>query len=269
MAQMGGWQLVKDAASAGHEIANHSLTHPHFDTLAANKIDEELSQSNALIKDSTAGQKSLTHAYPYGEGGQETVPEKAAREVVKKYFIAARATRNKPITYNQYDFAHTEDDYFKVNSDIIADSASMAGFTGHVDETIAAGGWHVPTYHGIENGWLIVPTSIFKTHLDALEKRKAFLWIAPFVDVAKYHKERNCATLKFISENKNTLALLLTVTLNNNALWNQPLTINLKTSGRKIKSIQQAGANILFMFSGDEIIFNALPGKDKIIITKK
>ena len=113
-----------------------------------------------------------------------------------------------------------------------------------------------------------MPKNIFETHLNELEKRKDILWIAPFADVLKYHKERNCAKLITVSENKHSWLLQLTDTLSNDNVWNIPLTINLKTWGKKIKNIQQAGKNISFTVSADEIIFNALPGKDKIISLK-
>ncbi|MEO5890088.1 MAG: polysaccharide deacetylase family protein [Ferruginibacter sp.] len=268
MSQLGDWHLVKAAAAAGHEIANHALTHPHFDTMSADNIAAELVQSNALIEDNIKPAKSFTHAYPYGQGGQATDTELKIRAVVKKYFIGARATRNRDITFNKYDFAISEDDYYKVNSDVIADAASMAGFEKQLDETITAGGWYVPTYHGIENGWIIVSKNIFEKHLTGMDKRLKYLWIAPFANVLKYHQERNCAKLVPVSENSRSWILKLTDTLGNSATWDQPLTINLKPQGRKIKSIQQASRKISFTASGDEIIFNALPGNDEIVITK-
>ena len=268
ISQLGDWHLVQQAAGEGHEIANHALTHPHFNAISKEEITTELIESNALIDKNIPSQKTITHAYPYGEGGNETPPEIAARNVVKNYFIGARATRIKALTYNPYNFAQSDDDYFKVNSDIIADSASMADFGLQLDKAISAGGWYVPTYHGIENGWIITPKNIFENHLNELEKRKEDLWIATFADVLKYHKERNCAKLVSLSENKHSLILQLTDTLANHTIWNQPLTINLKTDGRKIKNIQQSGNNILFSTLQDEIIFNAVPGNDKIIIHK-
>jgi peptidoglycan/xylan/chitin deacetylase (PgdA/CDA1 family) len=268
VAQLGNWQLAEAAASAGHEIANHSLTHPHFNAISPDTISYELSAANMQIEDHIKPARSLTHAYPYGEGGLNGPAEAAIRAVVRQQFIAARATRNNRLTYNKYNFADTNDDYYTINSDMIADSASMAGFPNELDSCIAAGGWYVPTYHGIEDGWLITPVTIFKNHLAELEKRKALLWIAPFVNVVKYHKERNCATLTLLSETSKSLQIILQDTLSDETVWNEPLTIRLAFGG-KAASVRQGTSTIPFVVSGDEIIFNAVPGKDAILISRR
>lgn len=266
--QMGDWLLVKSASQAGHEIANHALSHPHFDSTATAVIESELVQSNKIIE-TQLPIKSITHAYPFGEGGKATAKDLAVRSIVKKYFIGARATQNKSITYNTYDFAKTTDDYFTINSVMIADTASMAAFNSNVDETITAGGWYVPTYHGIQNGWLIVPATAFEQHLNYLDKQQQHLWIAPFVNVLKYHKERNCATLNLLAEDKQRILLQLTDTLQNDKLYNEPLTIILKINNYKIKTIQQGDDPIIFNVKAGNVMFNAVPGKGNIIITKK
>ncbi|MEJ7588885.1 MAG: polysaccharide deacetylase family protein [Ferruginibacter sp.] len=261
-------KLIADAAKAGHEIANHSLTHPHFDSIAPADITSEIIQSNEAIKKYTRPGQSLTHAYPFGEGGQETEKGLQIRSIIKQYFIGARATRNKVIPFNDYHFAREPDDYFKINSDIIADSASMAEFTTHLDATISSGGWYVPCYHGIENGWLIVPKENFQMELQALQERKEMVWIATFENVLKYHRQRNCTKLRGTAENNDSWILELRDTLNNEATWNHPLTIHLKLNGRKVKSIRQGNKKILFIISPNEMIFNAVPGRNKIIVTK-
>jgi len=42
-------QMVQAIAADGHEIGNHSLTHPHFDSLPEPEIRLELAQNDALI----------------------------------------------------------------------------------------------------------------------------------------------------------------------------------------------------------------------------
>lgn len=261
------WQMVNEAATNGNEIANHTLTHPHLQRLPADSIVYEVEACNKLIDKNVQDQQSITMAYPFGDGGNNNDSEKLVMKAVQPYCIGARATRNNKLTYNPYSFAVNNDAYYLINSDMIADSASMAALPAQLDETIAAGGWYVPTYHGIENGWIITKATAFEEHLKAFIKRKDELWIAPFANVIKYHKERNCARLNIVGEDKLTLTLLLSDTLQNTGIWNEPLTINLRTE-ITVKGISQGGKPVPFTQKDGSITFNALPGKDNIILNK-
>jgi len=258
------WSIINKAALAGHEIANHALTHPHFPKMPLDSIAWECAESNKQMDALLPAQKMITHAYPFGEGGGNTEKDRAIRKTVAPYFIGARATQNKPNPYNAYDFAKTNDDYYDINSRMIADSASMANFGKDIDETIAVGGWFCPTYHGIEDGWIITPGKVFAQHLIELDKRKNSVWVAPFKNVIEYHKERNSATLKLISKKQWSWKLSLTDTLTNRQNWTQPLTINLNTNGAVIKSISQKRKKLPFKQSGQVCVFDARPGKDNI-----
>ena len=138
-----------------------------------------------------------------------------------------------------------------------------------LDSTIRVGGWYVTTYHGIENGWLIVKTEDFKRHLAAYQQRRDSLWIAPFVQVLVYHKERNCARLRVINEDKTTWTLALSDTLTNNSVWNQPLTLQLAAPQWLVESIRQRGAELAFVRSGSTLVFDARPDSGYIVLRKK
>jgi peptidoglycan/xylan/chitin deacetylase (PgdA/CDA1 family) len=264
--QLKNWDLVNKAALAGNEIANHCITHPHFKNMPLDSIAIESVGSNKLIDDYVPSQKVVTHAYPFGEGGGNTGQDKDIRQTISRLFIGARATQNKPYAYNKYDFAKSNDDYYNVNSVMIADSTTMADFGKYIDQTIADGGWFCPTYHGVADGWIITSEVVFKKHLAELEQRKADLRIAPFKNVIQYHKERNSAKLTAINRTTTSWKLSLTDTLNTSKGFDQPLTINLDINGHKIKSITQNGKRINFVMGKSKSVFNAVPGDDEIVV---
>jgi peptidoglycan/xylan/chitin deacetylase (PgdA/CDA1 family) len=266
--QLKSWQPVTDAADSGHEIANHTLAHPHLHSLGADSIAYQFTACNQNIAEHIPLQTSFTLAYPYGDGGNNTDSEQVVRNIASQYFTGARATRNNKLPYNTYHFANSTDDYYKVNSDMIADSVSQSLFPAHLDETITAGGWYVPTYHGIENGWIIVKKEAFAQQLTEVNKRKNDLWIAPFGEVIKYIRERDCITLSIAFENRRKIVFALRDTLGNNQVYNQPLTIQLIANGYKVKNIKQGNNTLPFTKDENMITFNALPGKENIIITK-
>lgn len=266
--QLGNWSLVLAAAQAGHEIANHTVTHPSLSKLPDDSLTDEVVRANQQIDARIVSAKTLTHAYPNGDGGRSTAGEVRVRSLVRPHFIGARATRNRPEPYNPYDFATSEDSYFTINSAMHGPWGKPSDVPQQLDSTIRAGGWYVTTYHGIENGWLIVKTKDFAQHLREYQHRRKSLWIAPFVQVLTYHKERNCARLQVVAEDQKTWTLALSDTLTNNSVWNQPLTLRIEAPRWPIKSIRQGGRTVPFMKKGSIFLFDALPDLGPIVVEK-
>ena len=59
-------EMVQAIAAAGHEIGNHSLTHPHFASLSEAEIKQELDENDALIFKLTNKHTRLFRP-PFGE----------------------------------------------------------------------------------------------------------------------------------------------------------------------------------------------------------
>ena len=57
---------VRRIAAMGHEIGNHSWTHPHMSTLSKSQIETEIMLTHDLIKNLT-GQSSTVFRPPFGE----------------------------------------------------------------------------------------------------------------------------------------------------------------------------------------------------------
>ena len=70
--------LVKDMAAAGHELGNHSYSHPHPNSLTKAQNQEQILQTEKLILDLT-GVKTRLYAPPYGEYNNDVLA--AAREI--------------------------------------------------------------------------------------------------------------------------------------------------------------------------------------------
>lgn len=59
-------EVAARIADAGHEIGNHSATHPHMNSLSAEQIRTELMTTHELIKETT-GQEATLFRPPFGE----------------------------------------------------------------------------------------------------------------------------------------------------------------------------------------------------------
>ena len=89
-----------------------------------------------------------------------------------------------------------------------------AGFIQHyrswVDQTIAAGGWAVETYHNwatTDNVSLEVTEAALQGHLADITTSALSLWTAPFGEVVRYIKERDGTTLSGLAVTANSITL--------------------------------------------------------------
>ena len=71
-------EAAKKISQAGHEIGNHSYSHPHVNNLTLEKNIEEIKKCNQLIE-SITGTKCTLYRGPYGEYNN-TVIEAAKQE---------------------------------------------------------------------------------------------------------------------------------------------------------------------------------------------
>ena len=71
-------EVAKKISQAGHEIGNHSYSHPHVNNLTLEKNIEEIKKCNQLIE-SITGTKCTLYRGPYGEYNN-TVIEAAKQE---------------------------------------------------------------------------------------------------------------------------------------------------------------------------------------------
>ena len=183
------WRSVSER---GHEIGNHSNTHPcsgNFTWLSRNAALEEytVDQIRAdLIEagdriEAAIGTRPITFAYPCGQtwvGRGANV--RSYVPVAAELFIGARGFRNE--YWNDPGFC---------------DLAQLAGaeFDGMSDLDLAvvlnacsaAGGWLILAGHDIGNaGIQMVETSVLE-HLCALAASESSeMWCAPTAEIAKY-----------------------------------------------------------------------------------
>ncbi|HEX8546792.1 MAG TPA: polysaccharide deacetylase family protein [Cytophagaceae bacterium] len=263
--QLGGWAPVVKALRGGHEIANHTVTHPTLAELTNAEVDAEFKGCNDAIF-SNVKVKAVTMAYPNGSGGGSTAEDQRVRNIAKKYFIGARAAGGDN---NPYSFGDSEENYFLIRSPMINDGTTASDMANMLNNTISSGGWFCPTYHGVVNGWIIVSKELFQAHIDEFVKRKGDLWVSTFGNVLKYHRERKSAKLTKVSEDPKAWVLSLSDTLRDNAVWSQPLTLNLDKPSWPIFYISQNGKDIPYKTVSNKIVFNAVPDGGEIKIGKE
>ena len=99
---VGSWvekypQSVKKFADNGHEIMNHSDTHPHINQLSEEKIKEEINKCADKIEAAT-GKRSDLFRGPYGEYNDAVIrAAQSAGHFTVQWDVETSATVGKPL----------------------------------------------------------------------------------------------------------------------------------------------------------------------------
>lgn len=180
----------REVALNGHEIGNHTLSHPcscnvgsvvrSLESMTLAEIEADILGAQERLQSLVPHQRYWTFAYPCsctfvgrGKNRQSYVP------VVAQHFLAG-------CTVGEYGFA---------NAPALVDLACarglsverMSGFEmiGLVEELTARGLWVILVFHEIDGQRLSVGSHDFRMLLGYLRRRDKQVWTAPVFAVAK------------------------------------------------------------------------------------
>lgn len=184
-------------AEAGHEIGNHSVSHPcsgatsldsgyrGLESWTLDEMEEELAESDERLRSAYPGTTEFSFAYPcyntfvgVGEGRRSYVP------LVAKRFTAARAGNELSTALND---PHRVD--LHCVSTWKCEGMETSELIGIVERSRQNGAWSVLAFHGIGEGHLLVSEGAFLELVAYLGARREEVWTAPFLDVARYVRE--------------------------------------------------------------------------------
>ena len=183
----------REIARAGHEIGNHSLSHPcscnfsgdpnccGLENMSLEDIEADITEAQRRLETLFPEQKYWTYAYPcyqdfvgIGESRRSYVP------VVARYFIAARGVgemvcANSPLACDLHYLWSWP-----------VERLSGASMIGLAERTAAQNRWGIFTFHGINEGHLPVSKVDFEEFLAFLHRSRDRIWVAPVSEVARY-----------------------------------------------------------------------------------
>lgn len=182
----------------GHEIGNHTCSHPiGLPNLCELRIQEELTSCNSFFQAGIATNTTTSFAYPYTEAGPK---DGRLRKHVRRLFVCARGGPFAP-------FASSDPlDMDLIPSFNIETETEIGAFNERMARAISSGGWLVLMYHAVidDDGYKYVTMANWKAQLDLVESRSDQLWVAPVSKIARYILQRRAAkvTSQFQGSNK-------------------------------------------------------------------
>jgi len=256
------WNALRRAAARGHEIASHTVSHPHLDELNEEAQIAELKNSRDEINAQVTNQKCLTIAYPYCVAGDDSI--------CAEYYLAARACQG-------YIESNNPDNFLNISS-IICGSVGFvktaADFQDSADQAASVNGWCVYLIHGLDtenDGWSPTSSDALRRSLEYLDAHRNTFWVATFVDVVRYIRERNAVSVIETACRENRIAVRVTDTLKNE-IYNHPITIRRPLpDGWLSASVRQGerliNSQVVVVDMVRYIMFDAVPDDKKVIIT--
>jgi oligosaccharide reducing-end xylanase len=257
-----GWPKLQSAASNGHEIASHTMTHTRLATLSDEEQIKELKNSRDAINANIPGQKCVTMAYPYCVEGKDSL--------TSQYYMAAR-------TCSQQLVPSTPANWMNISSFVCGSLGSVKtvqDFNARADSAAASKAWCVYLLHGIDNdgGYSPVTTSTLHGGLDYLAANRDKFWVDTFGNVVRYILERNAASVTETANTKDRITLSLTDSLDG-SVFNYPITLRRPLpQGWSAASVSQKHkalpAQIVSVNSTNYVMFDVVPNGGDIILSK-
>jgi hypothetical protein len=253
------WTGLQNAASQGHEVASHTVTHP---TLTPSNEVAELANSQSAINAHITGSQCVTIAYPM------CVP--STQSVTATYYIAGRHCQG-------FIEGNTPGNFYQISS-LSCGSAGMmltaADFNAKFVSTAASKGWCVFLIHGIDSdgGYSPLSSAVLRSSLQYLDARRSTFWVSTFANVVRYIRERNDVNVTELSNSGDSITLQVTDTLNN-AIYNYPLTIRRPLpAGWGSANVTQNGvaipSSIVKVNSAAYVMFDAVPDGGDVVLSE-
>lgn len=257
------WDDLLKAATNGHEVASHTVTHPSFKKITLDKQKTEIETSVRIINTKIGQPICLTMATPYSDQGSD--------ELLSKNFVAVRGCQG-------FIEGKTPGNMMNVSSVICGTQGPVKGtkdFKEKADQAAGIGGWLVYLLHGIDNdgGYSPVVSDTLKASLQYLKANDQKFWVSTFGNQAKYIRERDCVSVKENSVSKKSISINVSDTLKNNQWYDYPLSFRRALpKGWKSATVAQNGkhvnSTVVKANSANYIQFNAVPDGGEVVLKK-
>jgi oligosaccharide reducing-end xylanase len=253
---------VQTAASFGHEVASHTVTHPDLSTSSAVAVTNELKNSQSDIDANLTVQKCVTVAYPYCN-------PPANVSVVSNLYIAARGCSGQLAPSTPTDFMNI--------SSFVCGSMGLLQFQdikAKADAAAAARSWCVYLIHAIDNdnGYSPLPSATLQATLNYLSTNQSKFWVETFGHVVCYIRERNAASVMEVSNTTDSITVRVTDNLDD-SLYHYPITLRRPLPANwPGAAVSQANKSIPTQFinvnSTNFVTFDVVPDGGDVTVSK-
>lgn len=222
-------------ASAGHEIGNHTYSHPRLTELSDEDIHLEMLLTQEFFNN--WGLNPVSLAYPYSD------TDDRVRSIVGQYMKFAR---------DGYPMLTNSSSWDELNPLDLRWSSKSTDHYPCIDLAVSSGTWAIGVFHaiGIGSGPTVEEFETFVKYVATL-RDAGELWVDTVREIACYTRERSSATITSnYSAETRTITVGLQVGLGYPYIV--PLTLRTDVNGYYVKSISQSEMPISYEVVNDE-----------------
>ena len=207
------WAEAKEMSDKGHEMSNHSWSHPNMTTLSEEELKEQIRKNDEAIL-ANLGKPSTTFCFPYNAYNDTVLAEVMKGRIgarLKEFWLGGQ---------------HSPKEYLQKQ----------------IEDALAAGSWIVGMTHGINYGYdCYEDASEFTDFLDYLKSLEDRIWVGTFRDIAAYTAVAKGVSMDISKDGKEIT--IVPATNLDRTLYETPLTLEVTTDGKKVKA-QQDGKTL-------------------------
>lgn len=237
------WDQVRDLSKRGHEISNHSWTHPSLPSLTPEQLEEEIVHNDSVIE-SVTGLRPKTFCYPYNAMSPEVVARCSEGRVGTRTFQAAHGQKESHCTAES------------LNAWLI--------------DLIAKREWGVTMTHGTTYGWdMWDDPQVLYAFYDEVKAHEDSVWVGTFAQVAAYREEQQKVQAAAVGDTEHCVVTLSTDL--DPQLYDEPLTLKISGNdwGKHLPKATQNGAECCVSCSNGLLLIDVNPQGGEVVIERK
>jgi peptidoglycan/xylan/chitin deacetylase (PgdA/CDA1 family) len=188
------WDLMRQVASQGHEIANHAISHARLTVLDEANTLYEVEKARDELRTQMGEKHLFSLEAPYG-----IEDEHSRRMVIDRFPLVRNWVSDSDgefmdgIMRGDRRDPHTSTKPYLEWERGPVTATTVDEMKGWVDTSLETGTWLVLVIHGIEGvGYQPLPAEHVRAYFDDIKARSdaGRLWVATYQDGAKYIRER-------------------------------------------------------------------------------
>ncbi|MCB9495989.1 MAG: polysaccharide deacetylase family protein [Fibrobacteria bacterium] len=164
----------REAARAGHEVANHTASHADLSALDSTKIEQEIRLQDSAIKALDPSVESVTLAYPFCNTNE------LVNRIANRHNIIARTCGGNA----QFAWNTRPSQWMSMTSFILQDDATTNSALTEIDNAARDGSWFVTLNHGVGGDWMFISTEQMNSLFD--RAIQAGVWVGTYQEIAAY-----------------------------------------------------------------------------------
>jgi peptidoglycan/xylan/chitin deacetylase (PgdA/CDA1 family) len=261
---------LQDAFDQGHEIANHTKTHPNLSESSEEMVRDEIGSCHQFLLDNVQGLEAVdTLIYPYEAfhyGNFHTAAEFgyifARSGPQEREDIAQRNASANPPWMHLHSWA---------NQDILP----MWMWDSTTDLAVSKQGWMIEQCHGIGEagepgvGWSPRPLADFEEHYRYLASFGERVWVAPIREVGRYLLESRQFTIEATDFDSDYMIAAISRNADYQPYWDE-ISVQVEIPEDWTDAEVLADGQILSAFrrSGKLLIANLPAGTSELIVRR-